>query len=157
MVAFQFVLSPWFWLLLAVVFSVIELASAFSLTTVWFAVSAVVTAFGSGLTETLAEPVRFRLHLGIFLFISIILLVFTRPFVVKKLKIGKEKTNVDSLIGKPALVLKEIAEFEAGEVKINGQIWTAKSETGATFESGQRCEIVRIEGAHVVVAPYDKE
>jgi membrane protein implicated in regulation of membrane protease activity len=157
MITFQFVLSPWFWLLLAVVFSIIEWTSAFSLTTVWFAVSAVITAFVSGLTESLSEPVRFRLYLGIFLFAAIVLLVFTRPFVVKKLKIGKEKTNVDSLIGQSALVLKEISEFESGEVKINGQIWTAQTEPGAKIASGQKCQIVRIEGAHVVVAQYDKE
>jgi membrane protein implicated in regulation of membrane protease activity len=72
---------------------------------------------------------------------------------IKKLKIGREKTNVDSLAGKHALVIKKITEFEKGEVKLNGQIWTAHSDDGSTIAEGTKCEVVRIEGVQAVVKP----
>jgi hypothetical protein len=58
---------------------------------------------------------------------------FTRPIAIKKFKMGGEKTNVDSLVGKCALVTKKITEFDRGEVKLNGLIWTARTEDGSTF------------------------
>jgi membrane protein implicated in regulation of membrane protease activity len=148
---YRFVLSPWFWLAAALVFSLVELATSFTLTTIWFAISALLMVFVSGLTEIFSAPIRFRLHLGIFLIISIVLLVFTRPIAIKKLKVGKEKTNIDSLIGMNAPVLKRISEFENGEIKLNGQLWTAKSENGETIEAGSKCKVIKIEGAHAVV------
>jgi membrane protein implicated in regulation of membrane protease activity len=137
---YQFMLTPWFWLSLTVVFTLIEMISAFNLVTIWFALSALIMVFVSGLTELFSAPIRFRLHIGLFLLIAIALLVFTRPFAVKKLKAGKTKTNVDDLIGRGALVTRKIVKYGKGEVKINGQIWTAISETNdAVYDRSLHC------------------
>ena len=143
---YAFVFSPWFWLALVVLFSIVELCT-FGLTTIWFALSALVMVLLSFL------PIPFRGQLAIFLVMAILLLVFTRPVAVKKLKGGKVKTNVEDLAGRRALVVKAIKEFETGEVKINGQIWSARAEQGGDLAEGTRCEVVRIEGAHAVVRP----
>ena len=148
---YEFILTPWFWLALTIVFSLIELACSFNLVTIWFAISALIMIFVSGLTELLDTPIRFRLHLGIFLFIAILLLLFTRPVAVKKLKVGKVKTNVDDLIGRDALVIKEISKYEKGEVKIHGQIWTAISDGDEAIAENTECVIIRIEGVKAVV------
>jgi membrane protein implicated in regulation of membrane protease activity len=143
---YAFVFSPWFWLALVVLFSVIELCT-FGLTTVWFALSALVMVFLSFL------PIPFTGQLAIFLAVAILLLVFTRPVAVRKFMVGKVKTNVEALAGSHALVTRAIGEFETGEVKINGQIWSARVEDGGSLEAGTRCEVVSIEGAHAVVRP----
>lgn len=148
---FSFVLTPWFWLILVVVFSLIELACSFNLITVWFAISALIMVFVSGLTEMLDASVRFSLHLGLFLLISLVLLIFTRPIAIKKLKVGRAKTNVNDLIGRDALVIKEIAKFSKGEVKIRGQVWTAISENDETIEENSECEVVNVEGVKLIV------
>jgi len=139
----------WFWVALAVIFAIIE-ACTLGLTTIWFAISALVMVFLSFL------PIPLVYQVMIFLAISAVLLFFTRPIAIKKFKIGKEKTNVDGLIGKCALVTKKITEFDRGEVKLNGQIWTARTEDGSTLEEGSKCEIVRIEGVHAIVKAYDE-
>jgi membrane protein implicated in regulation of membrane protease activity len=92
---------------------------------------------------------------AVFLAVSGILLVFTRPIAVKKLKSGRVKTNVNSLIGKEALVVKKITEFEKGEVKLNGQIWSAHAEDGSTIEENIKCRVVRIEGVQAIVIPIE--
>jgi membrane protein implicated in regulation of membrane protease activity len=141
---FGYVSIRWIWVALTIIFSLIE-AFTFGLTTIWFALAAFVMVFLSFL------PIPLVFQIIIFLAISATLLIFTRPVAIKKLKIGREKTNVDSLVGKHALVTKQIGEFERGEVKLNGQIWTARSENDAKINEGTKCEVVRIEGVQAIV------
>jgi membrane protein implicated in regulation of membrane protease activity len=138
------------WVFLTVLCAVIEVFTL-GLTTIWFAIAALVMVFLSFL------PIPLVYQVMIFLAISAVLLFFTRPIAVKKLKIGREKTNVDSLVGKSALVTKKITEFDRGEVKLNAQIWTAKTENGSTLAEGSKCEVVRIEGVHAIVKAYNEE
>jgi membrane protein implicated in regulation of membrane protease activity len=150
---YRFIFSPWFWLSLTVLFTLIEFLSSFNLVTIWFALSAVIMIFISGLTELINAPLRFRLALGIFLLIAIVLLIFTRPVAIKKLRVGKIKTNVDALVGEKALVTKRIEKFGKGEIKIKGQIWTAVSEDNSAIAEGTECEVLRIEGVKAIVKP----
>ena len=120
-------------------------ALTLGLTTIWFAMAAVVMVFLSFL------PIPVVYQVMIFVVISTALLIFTRPLAIKKFKTGREKTNVDSLVGKKALVTKQITEFDRGEVKLNGQIWSARSDDGSTMSEGAKCEVVRIEGVQVIV------
>ena len=140
----------WIWVALVIVFAVIE-ACTFGLTTVWFALAALVMVFLSFLNISL--PVQGLL----FLAISAVLLIFTRPLAVKKFKIGREKTNVDSLVGKQVLVIKTISEFEKGEVKLNGIVWSAHSDASAEITKGTKCEVVRIEGVQLIVRPIHED
>jgi membrane protein implicated in regulation of membrane protease activity len=144
-----FIPTHWFWVVLTVILAVIEVLTL-GLTTIWFAIAALVMVFLSFLHMPLVYQIL------IFLIISAVLLFFTRPIAIKKLKIGKVKTNVDSLAGKCALVTKMITEFDNGEVKINGLIWTAKTEDGSALAEGSKCEIVRIEGVHAIVKIYNE-
>jgi membrane protein implicated in regulation of membrane protease activity len=141
---FGYVSIRWVWVALTIIFSLIEIFTL-GLTTVWFALAALVLVFLSFL------PIPLVYQIIIFLAISAVLLIFTRPVAVKKLKAGREKTNVDSLVGKHALVTKQIGEFDRGEVKLNGQIWTARSENDTKINEGTKCEVVRIEGVHAIV------
>jgi len=108
--------------------------------------------FISGITEMLHSPIRFRLHLGIFLGIAILLLIFTRPIAVKKLKIGKEKTNIDSLLGQEAIVTRKITKFDRGEIKVQGKYWTAISENNEDIAEGECIKIIRFEGVKAIVS-----
>jgi len=140
----------WIWVALVIIFALIEVFTL-GLTTVWFAIAALVMVFFSFL------PVPLTAQILIFLVISALLLIFTRPLVKKKFKTGGEKTNADSLIGKHALVVKTVGEFERGEVKINGQIWSAEAEDDTVINEGSVCEILRIEGVRLVVRLLTEE
>ena len=136
----------WVWTALVIIFALIEVFTL-GLYTVWFAIAALVMVFISLL------KIPFTYQLLIFLALSSVLLFFTRPLAVKKFKIGRVKTNIESLIGMHALVTMEITEFTTGEVKLNGQIWTAVDEKGKNIPVGTKCEVVRIEGVKAVVRP----
>ena len=140
----------WIWVGCVILFALIEVFTL-GLTTIWFALGALVMVFLSMLNIPIAWQIL------IFLVISAVLLIFTRPLAIKKMKMGKEKTNVDSLVGKNALVIKDITEFDKGEIKINGLIWSAHSEDSSEIKAGNKCVIVRIEGVQAIVKKIPKE
>lgn len=133
----------WFWLGVMLLCVVVE-AVTFALTTVWGAIAAFVMIFVSRTNM----PLKWQLIL--FLVLTIVLVLTTRPFAVKKLKLGKDKTNVNSMEGQEVLVTKRISRFEKGEVKAkNGVIWSAKNadEQGdADILEGSVCKIVKVDG-----------
>lgn len=129
-----------------VVFLIVELLS-YNLVTIWLSVSALLTAIYAYFFPTQIIPQVF-----IFLVLSVILIAFTKPL-VEKMKIGTEKTNADRLIGCDAIVLEEINGISGtGQVKVNGQIWSAKSENGAVISAGEQVKILKIEGVKLIVA-----
>ena len=136
---------PWFWLSVTVLCILIEGISMGTLTSIWFGCGAFVMIFISFL------PVPFKWQLLIFVILSLILLIFTRPFAVKKLKVKKTPTNSDSLIGKRVLVTEKITALEKGAVKVNGVVWSATSADNTEIEAGTECVITAIAGATVVV------
>ena len=136
--------TPWFWFGIAVVCAVIE-GLTLGLTTIWFALSAVLMIFIS-----LLQP-PFYVQCILFALIALLLLFFTRPLALKFLHTKREKTNADSLIGKKALALQTITEWEKGQVKINGIVWTAASVEGAVIPAGDECVIEKIEGVTLIV------
>ncbi len=136
----------WIWIALFIIFVVAELASV-GLITIWFAAGSLV-----GLALAFMD-VSFTIQLIVFFIASIALLIFTRPILKKYVYKNKEamKTNVDSVIGKTALVTKKITEHHFGEVKVAGQVWSAISENGVEIEEECNVEIIAVKGVKLIV------
>lgn len=137
--------EPLIWILIAVIFAVIE-GFTMGLTTIWFTVGGV----GACIIALLGGPLL--LQIAVFLIISIILLYFTRPLAEKRLRIGHEKNNIDLMIGKSCLVTETIEPYHTGQVKLNGLVWTAlANDNKETLAKGELVKIVRIEGVKLIV------
>ena len=109
------------WLAVFVLLIVIELATM-GLTTIWFAGGAVAGFIASMLGANVV------IQAVVFFVVSIVLLIFTRPFAVRYINSNKTKTNIDGLIGQEALVLEEINNIrETGCARLEGKEWTARS------------------------------
>lgn len=135
----------WVWLVLAVIFIVIE-AITVGLTTIWFAAGAFV-ALLLALFKT--GP---GVQVAVFLIVSLVLLATTRKVFVNKLKTGSQKTNVDALVGEEAVVLEEITPHNTGLVKVKGQNWTAAaSDKDATIPKDSTVTVKAIEGVKLIV------
>jgi len=78
-------------------------------------------------------------------------LMFLRPIALRHLKKkpADHATNIEALIGAPAMTLSGITEHD-GLVKLSGETWSARSNTGE-IEVGSQVEVVAIEGATAVV------
>ena len=133
-------IMPWIWLGILILSCIVE-AITFSLTSIWAAIAALPLIFIS------KTPLDIKWQLLIFVVLTTVLVIFTRPFAVKKLKIGKNKTNVDSIIGQEVLVTKSIKKFDKGLVKAkNGVIWTAKSKDDSEIEKDSNAKVISVEG-----------
>lgn len=133
----DFFLSPIFWLILFVILLAIELGT-YNLTTIWFALSCVPLIFLSWI------GLSWPLQMLVFIVLTAVFLIFTRPVVVKKLK---QKTNPNDLAGKKATVIEAIAAGKRGRVTtINGVSWNARSDSRHDLPVGTDCIIVQVTG-----------
>ncbi len=110
-----------FWLVLLILCIGIEVLTL-GLTTIWFAGGALVAIFAN----LLHAPIFVQIIL--FFVVSLVLLFFTRPVAVRYFNKDRVKTNVESMVGRQAIVTEEIDNLKAaGQVTVNGQEWTARS------------------------------
>jgi membrane protein implicated in regulation of membrane protease activity len=62
------------------------------------------------------------------------------------------RTGTAALVGGPATVLERV-DRNGGQVKIGGDVWTARSyDEDESFEPGARVEVIKIDGATALVA-----
>lgn len=135
------------WLILLVVFLVVE-ASTVTMVSLWFAAGAVAAMVVSLLNGAV------WLQTLVFLAVSAILLSLLRPLVRKHITPNVSPTNVDAVVGAKGLVTVTIDNVTAaGQVKLNGMEWSARSTSGDPIEQGTLVKVERIEGVKVFVVP----
>lgn len=134
------------WLVLLVVLVVVELITM-GLTTIWFAGGALAAALISIPGTPLA------LQILVFLVVSALLLYFTRPIAVKYFNRDRTRTNVESLIGRQAIVISEINNVEGtGQVNTGGMEWSARSSYhNIVIPVGAVVVILGIDGVKLIV------
>lgn len=66
-----------------------------------------------------------------------------------------QPTNADRVIGQTALVTEAISDRnQVGQVRVMGQIWSAKTdETADEISVGTEVRVLRIEGVKLIVTP----
>ena len=143
----------WFWLALTIGLIVIECTTV-DLVCIWFACGAGITSLLSALITNL--PLYGQII--IFVLVSAGLLIATRPLARKLLKKQKDsqKTNLDLVIGKKAIVVEDIDNIQGkGAVKINGLVWSARSENGENISKDTIVRFKQINGNKAVVVKED--
>ena len=136
---------PLVWLILAVVLGVAE-AVTISLISIWFAIGAVAAI----IPAYFGVPIWGQIL--VFLAVSAIAFAFTKRFFKDIVKVKKQPTNSDSLIGTDGIVTAEINNLEGtGKVYISGLTWSAKSLNGEDIPEGAVVTARKIEGATLVV------
>lgn len=134
------------WLVLLIVAIVAEVLTM-GLTTIWFAGGALVAIFAA----ILNAPVW--LQVVLFLVVSLVLLIFTRPVAVKYFNKDRIKTNAESLVGRQAIVTAEIDNLQGiGQVTVGTQEWSARSyDNGGRIPVGTVVDVLAINGVKLMV------
>ncbi len=132
------------WSIAFVILFIIE-TQTFQFVTIWLALGALAALIAA------VCKLSFVAQIVIFLIVSVMFLVVTRPFVKKHLQLKKNPTNSDLDIGAIAVVIAEITKNSPGRAKLNGVDWIAISSTGEPIEVGEKVEIEKIEGAKLIV------
>lgn len=134
------------WLVLLVILVVIELLTM-GLTTIWFAGGALAAALISIPGTPLA------LQILVFLIVSAVLLYFTRPVAVKYFNRDRIRTNVESMVGRQAIVISEINNLEGiGQVNTGGMEWSARSSYhNVVLPVGTVVTVLGVDGVKLIV------
>lgn len=134
-----------FWLITFVVLLIIEIITL-GLTTVWFALGAIAAFLAAYVGTGVA------IQVVVFLIVSILLLIVTRPLVMKHFNQKRERTNAESLIGQKAVVIEKIDPIHGvGRVEVNGMEWSAKTEESGEIEKDTIVSIKGIQGVKLIV------
>ena len=112
----------------------------------WFGVGALAAMGVSFFTDNII------IQLAVFAIVSTILILSTRKL-TKKMSSKTVPTNVYTIIGKKAMVSTEVNNLKSqGQVKIDGDIWSAKTETDdEIIPEGSTVEILKVDGVKVIV------
>ncbi len=141
-----------FWIIVGVLTSATEIfIPTFFL--FWFGLGAFAAAISSLFVDLMVQII-------IFIVVSAILVIFTRPLALKVLqrKDSPRKISIDEIIGQRALVIETIDRQKGkGKIKINGDIWRAITDDGSIIDINSYVTILRIEGTKTVVRKEDKK
>ena len=142
---------PFVWLIIAVILGVIE-AITVSLISVWFAAGALAAIIPAYFGAPLWGQIL------VFLAVSAVAFAFTKRFFKDIVKVEKNPTNSDSLIGTDGIVTAEINNLEGkGKVYISGLTWSAKSSDGNDIPEGTVVKVEKIEGVTLFVKTNNPE
>lgn len=141
----------YFWLALVIIFVVVECLTV-GLVSIWFAGGALVAMiFAMAGAGAIWQDI-------VFLVVSGLLIIVTRPFAKKYLLTKKEKTNYQSVIGEVAKVTEKIDNYnQTGAAFVDGKEWTARSIVDTvTIEKDALVKVTAIEGVKLMVELYEK-
>ena len=135
-----------FWLVAMVALIVIELATL-GLTTIWFACGALVAVVAAALDAPLL------LQILMFVVVSFAVLLAVRPIAVKYFNKDRTRTNIESMIGRQAIVVSEIDNMQGvGQVSVNGMEWSARSTINELNIAVGRVVVIRaVDGVKLIV------
>ena len=136
----------WLWAVLAAIFLILEV-SLTGILQIWFAIG----AFVAGIVAYFL-PENYVAQFLTFIFVSgVLTAIFTPMFSDQKSK-EASKTPVYSILGKTALVTKEIdTDKGLGQIAINGDVWSAKAKEGEIIPENSKVKVLEVDGVKAVV------
>ncbi len=138
------------WLGITIVAAVVE-AAVPALVSIWFVpggLAALICALAGGAVW---------LQITLFLALSCLALVFTRPLAKRLQKPEPVGTNADRVLGAQGVVTEDIDNLLAqGRVSVLGNSWAARSaRPQEKIPAGEQVTVERIEGVKLIVAPKE--
>jgi membrane protein implicated in regulation of membrane protease activity len=139
----------YFWLTAVVLFAIVE-AATMGINFIWFSVgslAAMICAMLGG---------RIWLQAVVFVVVTAVTLLYTKPLVKKYIQGRHQPTNADRIIGSTGVVTENIDNMaNVGQIRVNGQIWSAKRLGDTPIAENTRVELLSIAGVKAVVKPIN--
>ena len=133
------------WLVLAILMAIIE-AVTVQLVSIWFVAGAVASCITSLITDNVI------IQAIVFVAVTAIALIVTRPIVKRMKEKAPEPTNSDRCIGKEGVVVTAIDNSSAkGQVRVGSSVWTARSADDSVIPADTHVTVVAIEGVKLIV------
>lgn len=140
------------WIGLFIILIIIEIFTV-GLTTIWFAIGALAAAGVNTLGANLI------IQIIVFFAVSIVLMIFTRPWSAKHLNQKRLKTNYESKIGEVIKITERVDNLrQTGRSIVDGQEWTVRSQdNNVTLEKDELAKVIAVSGVKLIVEKYEEE
>ena len=140
------------WIGLFIILLLIEIFTV-GLTTIWFAIGALAAA---GVNTLGADLI---IQIIVFLAVSVILMIFTRPWAAKHLNQNRLKTNYESKIGEIVKITERVDNLkQTGKSIVDGQEWTVRSQNNnEILEKDELAKVIAVSGVKLIVEKYEEE
>ena len=136
-----------FWLIAAGIFFIIEIATVGFLV-FWLGIGSLLAMVTSFITDNII------VQTVVFVVSSCILIPLTKPLADKFIGKKTVPTNAYTLINKHGIVIQDINPIQGfGQVKVNGEIWSAKTEDESIIPKDTEIEVLKIDGVKLIVSP----
>ena len=137
------------WLGLAVVLGLVEVTTL-DLTFLMISAGAVAAAGVAGI------GLPFALQAVVAIVVAIGMLGVVRPIALRHLRTPAAiRTGTDALVGTAAVAIERV-DANGGQVKLKGEVWSARTyDPHVVIEAGRNVEVVQIDGATAIV--YESE
>ena len=136
------------WLIIFLITLIIE-GLTVGLVSIWFSIGSI----GAFITTYFTDSII--IQLVVFVFVSLISLLVTRPISKKFLVKEKVNTNCNALIGEIGIVKEDISKTKVGTIKVKGQIWSALNSDKGIIKKDSEVEVLSIEGVKLIVRKKD--
>ena len=135
----------WFWIALIVAALAVEVLTD-QLISIWFVPGAIISTILDFLNVDLIWQIL------VILIVAAAGIIFAKTYLSKKFRSNIVKTNIDAIIGERCVVTEKVDNYVGcGQVKIKGQIWSARGVgEDDVFEVGDVLHVVAIEGVKVI-------
>ena len=138
---------PWIWLGVIVAAIVVESLTV-QIVAIWFAVGAL------GALILSFFPVNVGWQIALFLLLTAVTLLATRPLIMQSIRNKKQRTNADRVLGMTGIVEEEIVNREGrGTVRVEHALWSARTVDGSVVQAGELVQVQAIEGVKLMVLP----
>jgi membrane protein implicated in regulation of membrane protease activity len=138
----------WMWLALGLALVVAELATPSGFFIIFFGIAALTVGILAGLDMAGSTWVQWLL----FSVFSIAYVLVFRGRLHAKMQMPPPN-DVDSLIGKLAIVQERLLPGVVGRVEVRGSMWSARNTSQVTLDAGQRARVASIDGLTLTVVP----
>jgi len=139
--------NPWIiWLIIMLILAGIEM-----LTLDFLFLMMSVAALCAGVVSFFTHSIP--LQVVTFAVVAVLLIFLLRPVALNRINRSTPSTrsNAERLVGLSCTVLEPVSE-NTGLVRLEGDIWTARSAEHGTLEVGTKAYVYRIDGATAVVS-----
>ena len=136
------------WLVVVFLLTIVEIATI-NLVSIWFVISGILALIVSLFTT------NFYIQFGVFVVAGIILLLLTKPVLVKLSNAKEEKLNLERIPGMEGIVTEEIKKGRIGAVKVDGKLWSATADEDILVDN--LIKVIKIDGIKLVVKNIEPE
>lgn len=138
------------WSLVLIATIVIEFETA-DMVTIWFSVGAIGALIAAALDQNIV------VQIGIFIAVSLVLIVLTRPMTKRFMDKTVIRTNADRFVGMIGTITVEVPIGGRGEVLVDNSKWIAFSSSEEIIPVGTKVMIQDIVGIKLLVSKVDQD